>query len=317
MVDSSLITVTNVVKRYRSETVLKGIDLNIGAGECVVLVGHNGAGKTTLMKLILGLIKPTEGAISVLGFDPSKDRARLLRKGLGYLPERVAFYESMTGLEVLRFYARLKSEPIAGCDEILESVGLFDAKERPVQTYSKGMKQRLGLAQALLGDPQFLLLDEPTSGLDPVVRRQVYDLINRKCAEGKTAIISSHSLNEVESQADHVVIMNEGEVIVSGSMESLYEQSGLPTIITLSVQEENKDRVLEQINGLTSSISVKDSKIEISCSQKDKMTVLQAVMSLDNGVDDIQISAPKLDDIYLHFIPNKVVASEREEETRA
>jgi Cu-processing system ATP-binding protein len=305
MADSIRITVKNVVKRYQTETVLKGINLKIGAGECVVLVGHNGAGKTTLMKLILGLIKPTEGTISVLGFDPSKDRAKLLSKGLGYLPERVAFYELMSGMEVLSFYAKLKSEPVSVCGALLESVGLADAKNRPVQTYSKGMKQRLGLAQALLGDPQFLLLDEPTSGLDPVLRRQVYELIDQKCAEGKTVIISSHSLNEVEAQADHVVIMNEGEIIASGSLDSLYKQAELPVLISLTITDDLFEDLAEKLNGLATVQSANGHKIEVGCILKHKMAVIQQLMSLGEAIEDIQIRPPKLDDIYQHFIPNK------------
>ncbi len=316
MAESSLISLNNVVKRYRSETVLKGINLNIGAGECIVLVGHNGAGKTTLMKLVLGLIRPTEGTVTVLGLDPSKDRSELLLKGLGYLPERVAFYESMTGLEVLHFYAKLKSEPISECDALLESVGLTDAKNRPIQTYSKGMKQRLGLAQAMLGDPQFLLLDEPTSGLDPVLRRQVYGLINRKCAEGKTVIISSHSLNEVEAQADHVVIMNEGEIVTNGSMDALYKQAELPVVIDLKVAEGVLDKLSERLNGIATTAFVGENKVELGCSLENKLIVIKELMSLDDLVEDIHIRPPKLDDIYLHFIPNKAAPAEQKEGDR-
>lgn len=309
MTDSTLISLNNVTKRYAKETVLKGINLTIGAGECVVLVGHNGAGKTTLIKLIMGLIKPTEGSISVLGADPSADRTELLSKGLGYLPERVAFYESMTGMEVLRFYAKLKSEPVSVCDELLDSVGLTDAKNRPVQTYSKGMKQRLGLAQALLGDPQFLLLDEPTSGLDPLLRRQVYGLINKKCAEGKTVIISSHSLNEVEAHANHIIIMNEGEVIANGSMEALYKQAELPVIINLTVAEGTVDQLLIPLNKLATVHPVNQKKVEVTCTLKNKIAVLQCLMRLNGVIEDIQIKPPKLDDIYLHFIPNKITTT--------
>lgn len=309
MTDSTLISLNNVTKRYAAKPVLKGINLNIGAGECVVLVGHNGAGKTTLIKLIMGLIKPTEGSVSVLGFDPCTDREKLLSKGLGYLPERVSFYESMTGMEVLRFYAKLKSEPITVCDELLDSVGLTDAKNRPVQTYSKGMKQRLGLAQALLGDPQFLLLDEPTSGLDPVLKRQVYELINRNCANGKTAIISSHSLNEIEAQANHVVIMNQGEIIINGSMEELYEQAELPVIINLTIVEDTVSQLLKQVGNLATVHPVNKKKVEIRCTLKNKIAVLQCLMRLNNVIEDIQIRPPKLDDIYQHFIPDTVTAT--------
>lgn len=303
----NLIKLTNVVKRYRSNTVLKDIDLSIGAGECVVLLGHNGAGKTTLLKLILGLISPNEGVVSVLGFDPTKDRDKLLTKGLGYLPERVSFYESMTGMEVLHFYAKLKSEPLEACAPLLDSVGLSEAKNRPVQTYSKGMKQRLGLAQALLGDPQFLLLDEPTSGLDPVLRHQVYALINKKCAEGKTVIISSHSLKEVEAQADRVVIMSEGVIIANGSLQQLYEQAKLPISIVISLANEYIEKLAEQLDDIALTVLVQEDSLLIECDMSNKILLVQRVMSFPAEINDIDIKQPKLDDIYLHFI-NKVAA---------
>ena len=302
MSESILISLDNVTKRYQSNTVLEKVSLDIRGGECIVLLGHNGAGKTTLIKLILGLISPSEGGVCVLGFDPSKERANILKKGFGYLPERISFYESMTGMEVLRFYAKLKSTPLDTCDDLLERVGLTEAKNRPIQTYSKGMKQRLGLAQALLGDPQFLILDEPTSGLDPVLRRQVYELVNSKCAEGKTVIISSHSLKEVEAQADRVVIMDQGRVVANGSLPQLYEQAQLQVNIVVTLDVQYTEQVIKQLSGLLATVTTSKGGLSIDCSVTNKMIVLQKVMNLGDIVDDIQIKLPKLDDIYLHYI---------------
>lgn len=176
--NSSVISLQAVNKQYGNETVVCDVNLNIQPGECVVLVGHNGAGKTTLMKLMLGLTRPTSGTVEVLGGNPAFSTAVAQHKTLGYLPESVAFYEAMTGREVLAFYARLKGASDAECEKLLQLVGLGDAAKRRVGTYSKGMRQRLGLAQAMLGDPQLLFLDEPTTGLDPSLRRHFYELID-------------------------------------------------------------------------------------------------------------------------------------------
>jgi Cu-processing system ATP-binding protein len=144
------------------------IDLSVYPGERFALLGHNGAGKTTLIKLMLGLCRPTKGEILVQGRQITA--AGVSQLNVGYLPESVSFHDSMSGREVIRFYARLKRRSYKECDELLEQVGLTAAAGQRVRTYSKGMRQRLGLAQALLGNPSLLFLDEPTSGLDPALR---------------------------------------------------------------------------------------------------------------------------------------------------
>jgi len=154
------------------QVAVSDVDLTLRAGECVGLVGHNGAGKSTMIKMMLGLLRPSEGTVRVLGDDPAASASARDRGQLGYLPENVALYPSMTGPETLAFYARLKGQPVSLNTALLEKVGIAGAADRRVGTYSKGMRQRLGLAQALLGDPRVLLLDEPTTGLDPALRQQ-------------------------------------------------------------------------------------------------------------------------------------------------
>ena len=155
--------VDNVVKRYGSVETVRGISLRVEPGQRVALLGHNGAGKTTLMKMVLGLTPLSSGRIEILGARPGSRRAR---GATGFLPESVAFHGALTGREQLHHFARLKSATIRSADALLERVGLADAADRRIRTYSKGMRQRIGLAQALLGTPEIVLLDEPTSGLD-------------------------------------------------------------------------------------------------------------------------------------------------------
>ena len=306
MANSELLSLSNVSKCYGQDKVLKQVDLTVQAGECVVLAGHNGAGKTTLLKLILGLIKPTTGKVSVRGQNPTNKNSIKAKRSLGYLPERVSFYESMTGLETLQFYSKLKSEPTDRCVELLEAVGLeSSAAKRAVATYSKGMKQRLGLAQALLGDPDLLLLDEPTSGLDPTLRRQFYDIIEQKCRMGKAVIVCSHSLVEIEAQADRVIILNKGSVVASGSVEELYQQSNLPLWVQISIKPSCTQRVEQTLSDLTipiqKSAAVQNAITEFGCNPEQKMELIKRIASLGDAIEDIQIKPPRLDDVYLHY----------------
>jgi Cu-processing system ATP-binding protein len=306
MTNSELLSLSNVSKCYGQDRVLEQIDLTVHAGECVVLAGHNGAGKTTLLKLILGLIKPTTGKVSVRGQNPTNKNSIKAKRSLGYLPERVSFYESMTGLETLQFYSKLKSEPIDRCIDLLETVGLeSSAAKRTVSTYSKGMKQRLGLAQALLGDPDLLLLDEPTSGLDPTLRRQFYDIIEQKCRMGKAVIVCSHSLVEIEAQADRVIILNSGSTVASGSVQELYQQSNLPLWVQISIKPNCTQRVEHTLSDLIipikKSVAIENAITEFGCNPEQKMELIQRIASLGDAIEDIQIKPPRLDDVYLHY----------------
>ena len=188
-----------VTKIFDRRAAVDGVSFQLAAGERVALLGHNGAGKTTLFKMILGFLKPDHGSVSVLGAAPGSNAAR---RAIAYLPEAVAFHNALTGEEVLRFYARLKGEDPAKSAALLEDVGLGAAARRRVGAYSKGMRQRLGLAQALISPASLVLLDEPTSGLDPISRQNFYDLVEKVAARGATVLLSSHALTEVEARTD-------------------------------------------------------------------------------------------------------------------
>ena len=170
----------NISKTYGNNCVVSELNLAVAAGESLAIIGHNGAGKTTLMKLILGLTQPSSGSIRLWNNTLNAQRTAASYKPNGFLPETVAFNGGMTARHVLNFYARLKRQPPSQCDELLELVGLTAAAGRRISTYSKGMRQRLGLAQALLGQPQLLLLDEPTTGMDPFLRRHFYRIIRER-----------------------------------------------------------------------------------------------------------------------------------------
>jgi Cu-processing system ATP-binding protein len=302
MMVSNVIDLQSVSKAYGNEIVVSNVNFNVRAGECVVLVGHNGAGKTTLMKLMLGLTRPTLGTIDVLGGNPALNAAVSQHKALGYLPESVAFYEAMTGGEVLAFYAQLKGVTKHECRNLLELVGLAEASKRRVGTYSKGMRQRLGLAQAMLGDPQLLFLDEPTTGLDPSLRHQFYELIDALHKEGATSIISSHALNEVEARANRFVIMKKGVIVASGTLDELYQQAALPVRLRILVTPGEASSVAERLGSEVNIGEVNNQSLNLSCFNGEKMPLIRRITDLGDVVNDMQIMPPRLDEVYSHFM---------------
>ena len=299
------ITLSSVSKRYRDKTVVRDVNLSVASGERMVLIGHNGAGKTTLLKLMLGLTRPATGSINVLGGNPAT-AAALQRRQIGYLPESVAFQSAMKGHEVLAFYARLKGSDAAECERILAQVGLEQAAGRRVSTYSKGMRQRLGLAQAMLGKPRLLFLDEPTSGLDPSLRRQFYDLIDSLSQSGTTSLTSSHSLNEVEARADRIAIMKSGIIVACGTTAQLSEQARLPLIVRIRVAgQQSNEQVASVAKRLAPMGDLKRFNahgIELSCLGTSKMDLVRQVASFGEQIEDIDVRPPRLDDIYNHYM---------------
>jgi ABC-2 type transport system ATP-binding protein len=214
--------------RQQTKVALTGLNLDVHAGEVFGFLGPNGAGKTTTMNVLLGYVNATSGSASLFGVDV---RQPIARQRIGYLPEMTYYYKFLTAEELLRFYARIfdipKAETEARVDRLLKLVELDDARKRTIKSYSKGMQQRVGLAQALINDPDLLILDEPTSGLDPLGRMKVREIIQRLKNEGKTVFFSSHELGEVETVCDRVAIIHEGCLRVEGRVDDLVQQYGM------------------------------------------------------------------------------------------
>lgn len=291
----SIVELKNVEKHYQGVHALQQLDLSLQQGEVLGLFGHNGAGKTTSIKLILGLIKPSAGQVRVFGEDPAGDNAYQLRRQLGFLQENVSFYQQMTGLEVLSYFAKLKGCVRKQCVALLEQVGLSHAAERRVKTYSKGMRQRLGLAQALLGEPKLLLLDEPTVGLDPIATQDFYHSIAQLKAQGSTVILCSHMLAGIERYIDRALILGQGRLLAEGSLEQLRQQTGLPVTFTLqganiSIPDALADKAITLKEG-----------VQLHVSQQQKMATLQQLMTIPD-LDNIDLHMPSLDDIYIHYM---------------
>ncbi len=298
---TSTVQVADVTKQYGRVKAVCGCSFELGQGELVALIGHNGAGKTTLMKLMLGLIRPTSGSVEVLGDNPAAGQFAG-RRHLGYLPENVSFDSALTGRETQSFYARLKREPVQDALKLLDAVGLGPASRRRVGTYSKGMRQRLGLAQALIGRPRVLLLDEPTTGLDPELRQTFYEIIERLANDGTTVLLSSHALTELEERAARVIIMNGGIKVADGSIERLRKLARLPTRIRLRMTglAANElpawapaDGTCRRLNGHL---------VEIDAVPERKIELLHRATAAGNSVADVDVMPPTLDELYAHFL---------------
>jgi ABC-2 type transport system ATP-binding protein len=244
------IQIEGITKDFRSGVgttrirALDGVTFRIGAGEVTALLGPNGSGKSTLLKIILGLLAPTAGECRVFGVPSGRVEARC---GVGYVPEAPDFYPHLTGFEVVRFHARLGGLPRAGLQErimtAIVATGMAAAAHRRVATYSQGMRQRIGLAQALVTDPRLLILDEPTSGIDPVGAAEISALIRRLKAEGRTVLLSSHQLEQVEEICDRAVMLDRGRLVAAGRVDELARRGGGTMLGIESLPENTLDEL--------------------------------------------------------------------------
>ena len=289
-----MLTLLQVTKAFGGLTALDDISLAVAPGERVALLGHNGAGKSTLMKIVLGLIAADSGRIAVGGHAPGSRAARAIT---AYLPENVAFHPALTGLETVRHYLRLRGEDARKAGDLLDRVGLGAAAGRLIGTYSKGMRQRVGLAQALIGHPRLLVLDEPTSGLDPVSRRDFYALLAELAAEGAAILLSSHALTEVEARTDRIVILSGGRLMANDTLANLRRQAALPIRLQVSARPGAADEVAERLKGGRRNGVV----VDLSCAPDEKLDRLGAITALGPMVEDVEILPPSLEDLYTHY----------------
>lgn len=292
------VEIQGVSQRYGSMTVLHDLNLNLGEGEVLGLFGHNGAGKTTSMKLILGLLAPSEGQVKVLGRAPNDPQ---VRRQLGYLPENVTFYPQLSGRETLRHFARLKGAALGQADELLEQVGLAHAADRRVKTYSKGMRQRLGLAQALLGEPRLLLLDEPTVGLDPIATQDLYQLIDRLRQRGTSIILCSHVLPGVEAHINRAAILAKGRLQAVGSLSQLRAEAGLPVRIRASGISERDSWLQRWTDAGHSARGLSETSLEVVAINGHKLVLLRQLLG-ESEPEDIEIHQPSLEDLYRYYM---------------
>ncbi|GGH35630.1 ABC transporter ATP-binding protein [Paenibacillus segetis] len=220
-----IIQTKNLTKKYRGRAAVNGLNLEIAKGDIYGFLGPNGAGKTTTIRMLLGLIQPTEGTIRVFGQDLRKDKLDILRR-IGSLVEYPSYYGHLNAIDNLEAIRRILGVPKSRIDEVLDIVSLSKEAHRPVKGYSLGMKQRLGIAASLLGNPELLILDEPTNGLDPSGIQEIRELIKSLPGQhGITVLISSHLLGEIEQMANTVGIISQGEMVFQNTIQNLLLQS--------------------------------------------------------------------------------------------
>lgn len=298
----ALLKASDLVKRFGNTNAVKGINFHIEEGRCVSLLGPNGAGKTTTLKMLSGLLKPTSGSIDFKG-----KKAKDLRQFIGYLPQYPAFYNWMSGKEFLIFAGQLaklnRKEAEKRSEELLERVGLTNAKKRKIGGYSGGMKQRLGLAQALIHRPKLLILDEPVSALDPLGRREVLDMM-REIKEETTILFSTHVLHDAEEISDDILIMHAGEIAISGSLGSVMEEYRQP-ILQIEFESQAADWLKSIANySFVSEVNIQGNKASIVLKDliNGKQTLLKDIVDRKLPIRKFEISQTTLEDLFMKVV---------------
>jgi Cu-processing system ATP-binding protein len=297
--ESVAISLAGVHKHYGRVHAVDGVDLSVQRGELFGLIGHNGAGKSTLFKMMLGLVAATAGDIRVAGASVQGRDFRAARRRVGYLPENLVLYDNLTALETMRFFAKLKGADLTNCPALLDQVGLGDVGKRAVHEFSKGMRQRLGFAQALLGTPDVLFLDEPSNGLDPAAIRDFYAQLRLLREQGVTIVITSHILADLQERVDRLAIMAAGKIQALGSVGELRARMDLPLSIALRLDTSAQ----QQLQGLLQPLACvtahdEDGETVVHCPRPMKMAVLAALMPLGAGLLDLHIREPSLEDLF-------------------
>ena len=295
-----VIETENLTKYYGNKIGCKDITISVGEGETFGFLGPNGAGKSTLIKMLVGLLFPTSGRAFVLG-KPLGDLD--VRKKIGYLPENFKYQDWMTGNDLLSFHASLykldKKSAASKMDEVLDIVKLKGHERYRIGTYSKGMQQRIGLACALLPEPDLLFLDEPTSALDPVGRKEVRDIMTRLKSSGKTVLLNSHLLSEVEAVCDTVAIIKKGSVIKYGKMEDILESK---LILEIHAEDLNSD-VLNKLRDFDSGLTYSNYRVHMEI--EDRNAIHHIASIIVNGGGKLFELSPKrvsLENVFLNLI---------------
>ncbi|HJW02772.1 MAG TPA: ABC transporter ATP-binding protein [Azospira sp.] len=297
-----LIEIRGVKKRYGAVDAVNGVDLTVGTGELFGLIGHNGAGKTTLFKMMLGLLPASAGEIRIGGQAVRGSAFREVRRSIGYLPESLALYDNLSGLETLHFFARLKGVERSTCPALLERVGLAGAAEQRVRNYSKGMRQRLGFAQALLGNPRLLFLDEPTNGLDPQGILEFYRILAELRQGGVTVVLTSHILAEIQQRVDRLALMRSGRIQALGTVQALRQGQDMPLTFSVRCRPGDEQALRQALAGQgIGRIDTTGDIARFACPRQQKMAVLAALSATGPAICDIDVHEPSLEDIFLGY----------------
>jgi ABC-type multidrug transport system ATPase subunit len=293
------IEVRGLSKVFGNVRAVDALDLTVRKGEVFGFLGPNGAGKTTTIKMILGLTRPDSGNVLIDG-ESLASRPHEIKRRIGYLPERVAFYDNLTALQTLEFYADIKGASHKGLDELLVSVGLGEFVRKRVGTFSKGMRQLVGVAQAFIGEPSILIMDEPTSGLDPNWARKVKDRVAEASRKGITVFFSSHLLSEVEELATRVAILNRGKTVAEDTVANLRSSLELKPRMYLTLEGDHgaAGKAAEGVPGV-GKIFWDGKSLIVESSPASKVMILMAIEKAGVSVKDLRTAEPSLEEVFL------------------
>ena len=307
MTEKLAIETQNLTKNYDGVTVVDHLNFHVKDNEVFGLLGPNGAGKTTTILMLLGLSEPTSGTASVCGYNPTREPLDVKRI-VGYLPEEVGFYTNLTARENLKFIAELNGinavDAARKIDEILEMVGLTEEKDMIVGKFSRGMRQRLGIADVLIKDPKLVILDEPTSGLDPTGINQLLDIIAGLPKGGATVLLSSHQLYQVQRVCQSVGVLSKGKLVIEGSIDKLGREAlaGGRYLIEVETAEPNAELIdiLKNVEGV-SDVEAEGNTLKISTDTDIRSQIAKAVVDSNTLLVQMKIHEFSLDEIYMQY----------------
>jgi len=315
-----------LTKAYNGFVAVDGLDMTVRRGEVFGLLGPNGAGKTTTILMLLGLTEPTAGSVRVLGLDPARQPLSVKAR-VGYLPERLGFYESLSAYENLTYTAKLnglkRDEAEHRIDAALDEMGLGDAVHQRVATFSRGMRQRLGLADVLIKEPQLIIMDEPTQGLDPQAAREFLDVIRQFRSQGITVLLASHLLHQVQAVCDRVGLFHRGRMVLEGTVRELAQQvlggayrihveAEGPALSGAERRESQIERgdglvgALGQLDGVLAINRLDRTRYELEAERDLRPAAAQAVVEAGGRLLSLDVEAPGLDEVYTHYFQEEV-----------
>lgn len=299
--EKSVITVSHLTKQFGAFKAVDDISFEVKKGEVYGFLGPNGAGKSTTIKSILDLMHPDKGTITINGFDNRK-QVKEAKNSIGYLPENVAFYGNLTAMQNLVFYAEMKKAAKNQCLPLLEEFGLGDTGKKRVNTFSKGMIQRLGMVRTILGNPSLYILDEPTNGLDAhgvvLIRKKIKELKG----QGATIFISSHILSEIQAVSDRVAIIHKGKIVAQDTVDNLSEQLNIKPKVVLEL-EQITEKMIETVKKVAGVLDVKTigKMMHISCQGPAKANAIVALVNAGGKIVNLHTMEPSLEEVFMRF----------------
>ena len=303
MHDSSIVIETkNLTKRFKDVLAVDSLSMKVRKGEIYGFLGPNGAGKSTTIKMIMGLFHPTSGQAFING-KPVNGGAVELRRGVGFLPERISFYDNLTPIQTLNFFCELRGADKSVVPSLIKDVGLEDAANRKVGTFSKGMTQLLGIAQAMIGSPSIYVLDEPTGGLDARWVKAVREKLSALNEQGATIILSSHILSEVQALCKRVAIIDHGRLVAEDTIENI--SGGLHIRPRLWIQSpslnEKTIALIRQIEGVED-VAAKGDAVVITCDASVRLRVMNAMQDRGLVIKDFRTVEPTLEEAFVKLL---------------